>query len=431
MALRFFDAESDSLSKGSYETFDENFDFANKFKSNLPINKKKKPKRNRSAFIIFSSEMRAKIRSEQKEKLNSNEMMVKLANLWKELPEEEKKRYFDQAEKEKVRYLLELNDFYQNFPFEVIQNKTKRNHVKKPCSAYALYLKEMKKTIKSQNPSLKMADVLKVVGERWKSLSEEEKAVYQEKAQNEKEMTKAKINEHMIKEIQDSKKAPIPQKRVQNQKRIQKALLKENVKVEGLFDNKVELEDPKLEEPALVKHQVTTSTLQNKQPNLFDPTDLTFDFANFFSSTFPKLGLPEPSIMTKFESKDERSSNLNKDASFILSLCETTNRVARKSSDLILDLLNFHSRQETVEKKDSQPSLDNANCSLAATDSIIQNLTQNNINNNNNNNQNISSRAQMMNDTLVNCLNFEPSTDFNFDSFNIIEANYDDITFWK
>ena len=362
--------------------------------------------------------MRAKIRSEQKEKLNSNEMMVKLANLWKELPDDEKKKYFDQAEKEKVRYLLELNDFYQNFPFEVIQNKTKRNHVKKPCSAYALFLKEMKKTIKAQNPSLKMADVLKVVGEKWKSLSEEERAVYQDKAQAEKEMTKAKINEHMIREIQDSKKAPIPQKRVQNQKRIQKALLKENVKIEGLFDHKAEHDDPKLEEPALVKHQVTTSTLQNKQPNLFDTPDLTFDFANFFSSTFPKLGLPEPSILTKFESKDERSSNLNKDASFILSLCETTNRVARKSSDLILDLLNFHSRQETVEKKDSQAPQDNA----SRFNSLIQNQTQNNNNNSNNNNttnNNISSRAQIMNDTLINCLNFEPSADFNFDSFNV------------
>jgi hypothetical protein len=41
----------------SLETYDENFDFASKFKSNLPINKKKKPKRNRSAFIIFSSEV--------------------------------------------------------------------------------------------------------------------------------------------------------------------------------------------------------------------------------------------------------------------------------------------------------------------------------------------------------------------------------------
>jgi len=71
-------------------------------------------------------------------------MMVKLATMWKELDDESRKKYNDQAEKEKVRYLLELNNFYQSHPFEVIQNKTKKNHIKKPCSAYALYLKEQK-----------------------------------------------------------------------------------------------------------------------------------------------------------------------------------------------------------------------------------------------------------------------------------------------
>jgi len=69
-------------------------------------------------------------------------MMVKLASLWKDLADDEKKKYHDEAEKEKMRYLMELNEFYQKNPFEVIQNKTKKNHVKKPCSAYALYLKE-------------------------------------------------------------------------------------------------------------------------------------------------------------------------------------------------------------------------------------------------------------------------------------------------
>jgi hypothetical protein len=399
MALRFFDNESDSLSKVSSDAYDENFDFANKFKSNLPINKKKKPKRNRSAFIIFSSEMRAKIRSEQKDKLNSNEMMVKLATMWKELPEDEKKVYFDQAEKEKVRYLLELNDFYQTFPFEVIQNKTKKNHVKKPCSAYALYLKEQKKVIKTHNPNLKMADILKVVGEKWKSLSEEERSVYQEKALAEKEMCKAKINEHMIKEIEDNRKAPIPQKRVQNQKRIQKALLKEHVKIETLIPDfpKIELDAPKLEEPALIKHQVTSFNNNNKQINLLDTNnDFSFDFNQFFGSNFPKLGLPEPSTFTRIESNDPA---LNKDASFLVSLCETTNRVAKRSSDLILDLLNFHSRNETVNSS----AIENVNSCMAANEPKT--------------NTTISNRAQMMNDTLVNCLNFEP--DFNFDSFNV------------
>jgi len=114
--------------------------------------------------------MRTKLRSDDREKLNSNEMMVKLAELWKNLPETEKKKFYHQAEKEKERYHNELNSFYQNFPAEVIQNKTKKNHIKKPCSAYALYLKEKKQEIKNENPDLKMADILKVVAERLPNL---------------------------------------------------------------------------------------------------------------------------------------------------------------------------------------------------------------------------------------------------------------------
>ncbi len=93
--------------------------------------------------------------------------MVKLAEKWKSISESEKKRYYDLADQEKNRYMIDLDNFYRQNPNEVIQNKTKKNHIKKPCSAYAIYLKETKKDIKEENPDLKMADILKVVAERY------------------------------------------------------------------------------------------------------------------------------------------------------------------------------------------------------------------------------------------------------------------------
>jgi high mobility group protein B1 len=92
--------------------------------------------------------------------------MAKLADLWKNLKEGDKKRYQDIAEREKVKYLTELNEYYLVNPLDVIQNKTKKNHIKKPCSAYGLFLKDAKDVIKSDKPDLKMADVLKVVAEQ-------------------------------------------------------------------------------------------------------------------------------------------------------------------------------------------------------------------------------------------------------------------------
>jgi len=49
-----------------------------------------------------------------------------------------------------------------------------------------------------------MADVLKLVAQKWKNIDDDVRSIYQEKAQTEKEITWAKLNEH-IKETEDSK----------------------------------------------------------------------------------------------------------------------------------------------------------------------------------------------------------------------------------
>lgn len=236
----------------SSEEFEDGFEVSKKSKS-TNASKKKKPKRNRSAFIIFSSETRAKLRSEN---LNSNEMMVKLAELWKSISESEKKMYYDLADQEKNRYMIDLNNFYLQNPNEVIQNKTKKNHIKKPCSAYAIYLKETKKDIKNENPDLKMADILKVVAERWKKLSDDKRMEFQRKAQIEKEETQAKLSQQSgTEEYYFKKESPKKSSSsTTSSKRSQKSML--DVKVESDFslDQKTENYES-YEEPYPMKHQ--------------------------------------------------------------------------------------------------------------------------------------------------------------------------------
>lgn len=57
MALHYLESESEAYSKVSSDSLEENIDLAAKFRTNLPNTKRNKPKRNRSAFIIFSSEV--------------------------------------------------------------------------------------------------------------------------------------------------------------------------------------------------------------------------------------------------------------------------------------------------------------------------------------------------------------------------------------
>jgi len=157
--------------------------------------KRKKPKRNRSAFILFSIDIREKIKPKELDELNPNDKFVRIAQLWKEISEEERKVYEQRAKQEKERYTNELTDFCKIFPSEPIQRP--RNHIKKPCNAYGYYLKDIKESIRKENPELRMCEVLRIVGERWKKLSPEDKIVFEERAEASRKIFKAEVSKQM------------------------------------------------------------------------------------------------------------------------------------------------------------------------------------------------------------------------------------------
>jgi len=157
--------------------------------------KRKKPKRNRSAFILFSIDLRKKLKTKELDELNPNDKFVKIAQLWKEISEEERKVYEERAKIEKEKYTSELNAFCRIFPSEPIQRP--RNHIKKPCNAYGFYLRDMKEEIRKEDPNKRMCEVLRIVGEKWKHLSPEQKQAYEEKAEIGRKNFKAQISKQM------------------------------------------------------------------------------------------------------------------------------------------------------------------------------------------------------------------------------------------
>jgi len=163
--------------------------------------KSQKPRRNKSAFLLFSSEKRPQIKAQEGGRLNSNQIMAKLADLWNRLPQKDRRKYETAAKKDKARYLEEMEVFKRENPdARDSHNRTKKNHVKKPSSAYGLFLKDVTAEIKRENPKLLMADVLKVVSQRWKTLDPIEKQKYQDKAKKEKEMSQAQLGYKLLKD---------------------------------------------------------------------------------------------------------------------------------------------------------------------------------------------------------------------------------------
>jgi len=354
-----------------------------------PIEKKDKPKRNRSAFIIFSSEMRSVMKADDKQNTNSNEMMVKLADLWKNLKEGDKKRYHEMAEKEKVKYLTELNEYYLHNPLDVIQNKTKKNHIKKPCSAYGLFLKEAKDVVKNENPNLKMADVLKVVAEKWKNLDEKHKMKYQAQAQAEKEFVKSKIAESATNE---ESAIPLPQKRIQSQKRVKKALIRETVK---MHSNEIVRID-----------EADTSAASPFEEAVF-ATRCDSSYTDFrFAEELPNTNFSwcrMPSMEPVFYNNSQEDAVVKRENEFVADAFDMKNK---KSNDFLFDLLNFQTRKDSYEQE------------LYFTDAYTEDTSINT----NYRAQSVMPSHMLINESLVQALDFGLN-DIDFDCFNF-DNNY-------
>jgi len=146
----------------------------------------KKPRKNRSAYTLFALDIKPKLKASSSFKMSCVDLQTTISQLWKNLSSEERKKYQDQANEEKLHYMLKLKKFYENATPETIEEATKPKP-KRPYSAYCYFVKEIRQVINLPDTKFKMQEILKQASEKWRMLSEEEKAVYQEKAKQAKE----------------------------------------------------------------------------------------------------------------------------------------------------------------------------------------------------------------------------------------------------
>jgi len=271
--------------------------------------------------------MRARMTPDDKKKVNSNEMMSKLADLWKNLEDEERKKYQDMAEKEKIKYLLESNEFYQNHPYDVIQNKTKNNHVKKSCSAYGLFLKDTKNIIKASNPELKMSEILKIVSQKWKELPEDKRKAYQKQAKAEKEAAQAKLEEQFDPANLAKNDIALPQKRLKSQKRVKRALYNESIKLSDASSSDVFTVDGSYASSPSFETMFTSPSETNENEN---PTGFNSNInEDFFLQKVPSFSLN----MNRALSIEPIFSSLKEEEKY-------------QSTGFLTDLINYHPGQE-------------------------------------------------------------------------------------
>ncbi|GFH44976.1 hypothetical protein CTEN210_01450 [Chaetoceros tenuissimus] len=149
-----------------------------------------KPKRNMSAFFLYSNANRARIK-EENEGIGFGEVAKILSKEFKEISADERAKWDALAQKDKERYLREMEGYTPPSDDEEVVTKKKKkkdpNAPKRNMSAYFLYSQEIRPTIREQNPDAAFGDIAKLISKAFKELSESERKRFDDLAAADKE----------------------------------------------------------------------------------------------------------------------------------------------------------------------------------------------------------------------------------------------------
>lgn len=143
----------------------------------MPKSKKQKdpnrPKRPLTAFMYYSGARRGKIRAERPE-MSMIEISKVVGDEWKNLSTESKQTYHDQAGVAHEAYRIE-------------KEKYEKTKLKRPRSAYALFMKENRSAVADEHPNVPPKDLMKFIAEKWKEIDTTAKNKYITMAKQDRE----------------------------------------------------------------------------------------------------------------------------------------------------------------------------------------------------------------------------------------------------
>jgi len=153
------------------------------------------PKRFKSSYICFFMSQQPHIKQELGETASVSDISKRSAELWRNLPPEERVHWDDVAAKDKHRYLMEKSQY--TGPWQVTKKKIKKDPSapKRPMSAFLHFSLGRRQSIRDQNPDMVNTEVSRVLGEQWRNATEEEKEPFIQREKIERERYKTAIAE--------------------------------------------------------------------------------------------------------------------------------------------------------------------------------------------------------------------------------------------
>jgi high mobility group protein B2 len=143
-------------------------------------------KKARTAYFFFCDEKREELKGEN-ESLSFGAVNQKLGDMWAQLSPAAKKPYETKAEKDKARFAKEYNSAKSG---AIERGEFKENpmkSIKKPRTSYLCFSTDeavRKKHAKKANDN---KELMKILGEVWKGMSEKERKPYVDEAEQDKQ----------------------------------------------------------------------------------------------------------------------------------------------------------------------------------------------------------------------------------------------------
>jgi len=157
------------------------------------------PKRNMSAYLLYQNAMRDQFKRENPG-MTFGQLAKYTSHMYKNLTPEEKATWVARAEQDKIRYDAEIADYVPPPGHDARGNmiedqrpkrRTKRGPKdpaapKRASGAYVFFTNEMRPLVMKQFPGIKFVEMGRILGERWRALTPDEKSRYENLAAEDK-----------------------------------------------------------------------------------------------------------------------------------------------------------------------------------------------------------------------------------------------------
>merc|ERR1739844_121019 len=167
-----------------------------------------KPKRNMSAFFLYSNAHRTRVREDNPD-IKFGQIARLLSEEYKALTPKELKKWEKLAEKDKERYKKEMESYVppsedSDSEDSMVNGKKKRkrrakkdpNKPKRNLSSFFIYSNEVRDTVKAQNPDAKFGDIAKIISAQFKDLPPERRAELDKPAAEDKVRYQTQLAEY-------------------------------------------------------------------------------------------------------------------------------------------------------------------------------------------------------------------------------------------